>query len=1196
MTDLSASPAPAEVLPEYSIIGISSITGYAVTAICVLFVYTIYACGYEKFRLSNPGNSSFKSILIFVAASVTFLIVLHYQVRYPALETPCFDQSEQCRCLSSIWCNQSEFERCPCVCEKAKTCGNKDFTDENGRSCFWYDGYPEDCTNEALYECCACSIPEENNHTWRDVNGRSCVYYKIYSIYCGGSDPSDEQTSWDACPTFCIKSDIIGDVNWVDTRGLSCIFYQEETWHIVPQSDGRSCNSDSNSFLILDSGSAFCGGFDGDIPAYTACKVCQVSRECQPDREWRTTTGLGCLSFGKNAYIADFGVSECGVDDKDSQMSSWDACPCFCNKTQKLLEGYSDPGWSYLGRGCASYEMVPELCGSPTTGEAWDACPACNTSLFPGNITWRPSGYGSFYNCLWFENDPHMCWGLAGANENCDLCMSLGNGNDVIAYDVHMNEYPWLSSSQLDVYCWVSDYVFLWDVYSWDVYSWYECTDIQFQMCRRCRVDFSRLNNSKFGRVEKDLCIRGVPIIYFRYNIIASDCFSFGQTYNTVVGIGWNTSASYCSLHSLKSIDTFEKDWYSTTVPNNQPVDCFIRIETNGFCTEPTFRETPSPDCNCTDGYPCIFAYGSNCTVACEDSSGLTKLSGPTVEVVCKCQLGICGKRHLTDWELYVDGANHETIFYFGDESSNGWIGTDLNALSCVHVDCQDFLGCLSNPTGIPLDNETCSYYNFYNTFAAGLGGFCILLISFTGLARRDNADNITLCLQCKKDFDETILEQKERERQQNYFLRFKSLNQTILQVFDYGLDIWCAVDYWAKDRHVLSYLIAATIVFQICTTTITKHPWTEDEWVIPGIFYLTGFGLVHESFLCWNLNDSTLDLTRMVFISSLTEDVPSVAINISEIILGNYWPLLQSLSILTSMAFININFLKFLSFYHSRTLVITTGYSLLFIGAFTITDEIVRVVAVFGILLKADLIPGVALVAANLALGACFGWVFSKHSSHRLGYLLMYTLTLPLSGVLGLFALLLNEANGNIFIIEYFTRLCLNVGLFSISCWGEGVEKPQQDVFTIVLWMNVICFIGVMATLSKMILRKSRVHWNVLSMHEIDPNLGILYIPSMFPSVRESNAVFDRESVKPPNDRAQKGLESNESLVSYSEAEENEQYPFPCKMIAMAPLQPERKTKASLDISLSLEKQDLPKTVVPKLPSTVLVTLTPDL
>ena len=89
--------------------------------------------------------------------------------------------------------------------------------------------------------------------------------------------------------------------------------------------------------------------------------------------------------------------------------------------------------------------------------------------------------------------------------------------------------------------------------------------------------------------------------------------------------------------------------WDSTTVSNNQSVDCFIRTETNGFCTEPTFRETPNPECNCNDGDPCIFAHGSNCTVACEDSSGLIKLSGPTVNLICMCQVDICGMRHLTD-------------------------------------------------------------------------------------------------------------------------------------------------------------------------------------------------------------------------------------------------------------------------------------------------------------------------------------------------------------------------------------------------------------------------------------------------------------------------------------------------------------------------------------------------------------------
>lgn len=190
------------------------------------------------------------------------------------------------------------------------------------------------------------------------------------------------------------------------------------------------------------------------------------------------------------------------------------------------------------------------------------------------------------------------------------------------------------------------------------------------------------------------------------------------------------------------------------------------------------------------------------------------------------------------------------------------------------------------------------------------------------------------------------------------------------------------------------------------------------------------------------------------------------------------------------------------MTFYHVRNVVVTTGYSLLFVGPFIITDELLRVTAVFGFLLKAGLFPGVTLFAANLVLGGCFGWLFSKHSSHRLGYFLMYTLTLPLSCVLGLFALLLNEANGNIFFVEYFMRLCLNVVVFFMSCTGGGVERPQQDIFTGLLWINVISFSCIMATLSNKILRNSGVHWNVISVHEIDPSSGSLYLEGMAPMV----------------------------------------------------------------------------------------------
>jgi len=118
----------------------------------------------------------------------------------------------------------------------------------------------------------------------------------------------------------------------------------------------------------------------------------------------------------------------------------------------------------------------------------------------------------------------------------------------------------------------------------------------------------------------------------------------------------------------------------------------------------------------------------------------------------------------------------------------------------------------------------------------------------------------------------------------------------------------------------------------------------------------------------------------------------------------------------------------------------------------------------------------------------------------------LTYTLTLPLSGVLSLYAVLLNEPNGNMFFVEYFTRLCLNVALFSISCWGEAVEMPQQLLFTIVLYINVIFFIGIMATLSKEILYTSSVPQNVLSMHHTDLKKGIFFLPGMSPKISQKD------------------------------------------------------------------------------------------
>jgi len=346
---------------------------------------------------------------------------------------------------------------------------------------------------------------------------------------------------------------------------------------------------------------------------------------------------------------------------------------------------------------------------------------------------------------------------------------------------------------------------------------------------------------------------------------------------------------------------------------SNQSVDCFLRSKYYSFCTEPSFRLKPSANCDCGDGLPCIFAYGSKCTVACEDSWGLTEITGQTVEVICACPSGICGNRALTDWELDETVENPETVYYHGDEASNGWMGIGVDTQSCVKVDCPDFFGCLTQPSGVALDRETCSTSNFYNSFAAGLGGILMLLISFTGLARRDKADDITLCLGYGKDFDETeiedfdeaLIEKKLREDWQNTKLRLEASVTVVLQVMDYVIDIWCALDYWGKGRHVVSCLTAIAILFQISVTTITKHPWTKDNCLVPFIFYVTGFGLVHENFLAWNLSESTLDQKRMVFIASLTEDVPSVAINISEIFSENYWPMLQSFSLLISMLLI---------------------------------------------------------------------------------------------------------------------------------------------------------------------------------------------------------------------------------------------------------------------------------------------------
>jgi hypothetical protein len=220
------------------------------------------------------------------------------------------------------------------------------------------------------------------------------------------------------------------------------------------------------------------------------------------------------------------------------------------------------------------------------------------------------------------------------------------------------------------------------------------------------------------------------------------------------------------------------------------------------------------------------------------------------VEVECACPSGICNNSTLPSWEVTQYGENYVDIQYLGNDYTNPWRGKHEWTQRCVLVKCTEVLGCFTQPGGVPIDNVTCNYFSFYNTLAAGLCGFFMLLISFTGLARRDNAEDLRLCLQCRKDLDETIIEQKKRENWQNTRLRFTILVTVVLQVVDYALDIWCAVDYWDRDRLVLSYLTVATILFQLCTTTITKHPWTRDDCLIPVVSYCTGFGLVYEYLL----------------------------------------------------------------------------------------------------------------------------------------------------------------------------------------------------------------------------------------------------------------------------------------------------------------------------------------------------------
>jgi hypothetical protein len=219
---------------KYPSIRLSSVTGCAATAMFVLFLYTCYACCYEKLRFSNPDVRRFKAILMCVAVCVTSVVVIVWQtlqsiiVWESRMATVCSDPYFFCTTQKLEYCTDYGFEKCPCVCNETIICGNKTFRNENGYSCLYYDIFPERCGDESLYECCACDMPQDNNITWTDVEGRSCMFYKSWFVYCGVYDPQDQQTAWEACPTFCNKSDILGDEDWVDKNGYSCLFYQKE--------------------------------------------------------------------------------------------------------------------------------------------------------------------------------------------------------------------------------------------------------------------------------------------------------------------------------------------------------------------------------------------------------------------------------------------------------------------------------------------------------------------------------------------------------------------------------------------------------------------------------------------------------------------------------------------------------------------------------------------------------------------------------------------------------------------------------------------------------------------------------------------------------------------------------------------------------------------------------------------------------
>jgi len=1008
-------------------------------------------------------------------------------------------------------------------------------------------------------ECCACNMSNKNNHFWRDSMGYSCMNYSITPIFCGAYDPPGGQSAWEACPTFCRKSDIRGIIDWVDTQNQSCLFYQEKVTlqSIVLKSlwnEAERPNYDLKGHELV-SGSGFCGFFDGNIPASFACDVCHVGRECQPDINWRDRIGLGCASYAEDAQLwsptfnwNQYIFISCGVYDWSIPIyvSSWEACPCYCNWTQELLNGERYPGWTDIrGLPCYSYENSKQWCGvfdwpleyteywPGGKQSAFDGCPyACNRSEIKGNQTWTFSrgGYHG-YTCLWFQymRDRFEC-GQPGAIQNCDYCSELEIGDYF---------FPWYDRSQqawMNVSCgWIVDY------YPPICYE-----DISaMESCEACWGDFRRLNNSRFGRFQKDRCVRGIVTTYFSYDVEMNTCFQLAKNNVMVAGIGWNSTVRYCSLHATAFIPDF--DWEATTYINNQTVECFIREKSMGFCTVPTLRGVPNAECDCNDGDACIFAPNANCEVACEDSSGVLDIGGPALSVRCRCSLGICEDNILEDWKLGKDGKYYETMYYFGNNESNGWMGINALAQTCFKPECPDMIACLTEPSGLALDYGTCNYYNFYNTFAVVFCGIFVILISFTGLTQRDNAENLKLCFKCQQDEEDSCSDQSEklvdiaiRNRGQNTKLRLEASRTVVLQFVDYIVDIWCAIDYWGKNKPVLGLLTVSTIVFQICITTIMKQPWKNGGWLMPGIFYYTGLGLVHECCLLWNLSEYTVDLKRMVFIATLTEDIPSVAINISGIVAGNYLPLLQTVSLFISMILINKSILQYLTYYHRETLVITTGYNLLFIGPFIITDELLRVTAVFVFFRKAGLIHIAALIFTNLALGGFFGWIFVKRSTSPPIYFFTYMLIMPLSCVLSLYALLLHEPNGNIFFVEYFTRLCLNVALFSISCWGKAVEMPQQFFFTIVLWMNVIFLIGITATLSRGILSNRTFHQNVLSVHEIDPKNGILFLSGMAPRISQQELDIisgDGECSSLPMDDLEEESEMGESVEAISSA-----------------------------------------------------------